>query len=130
MRDAVHALLHAGDSDQASLLARKHFYLTREAQGLERTYATLAHGMALAVLNPAEAIEPLQEASFTLAEADISDHFVSAQLYLVGARLAVGDQEGAAATVTRCKERLGELSETGFRLLAPPEVHARTLQAL
>ena len=130
VRDAVHALLHAGDSDQASLLARKHFYLTREAQGLERTYATLAHGMALAVLNPAEAMEPLKEASFTLDEADISDHFVSAQLYLAGAQLALGDEEAAAATVTRCKERLSELSETGFRLLAPPEAHARALWAL
>ena len=129
LRDAVHALLHAGDSDQASLLARKHFYLTREAQGLERTYATLAHGMALAVLHPAEAVKFLKEASFTLDEADISDHFVSAQLYLAGAQLAVGD-EAAAATVARCKERLSELSETGFRLLAGPAAQSRAVWAL
>ena len=130
VRDAVHALLHAGDSDQASLLARKHFYLTREAQGLERTYATLAHGMAQAVLQPEEAVEPLEEASLTLIEADISDHFVSAQLYLAGVQLALGNHEAAASTVAHCKERLSELSETGFRLLAGPAVQSRALWKL
>ena len=121
VRDAVHALLHAGDIERAAALAQKHFYLSGEAEGEGRTFARLAQGMVLTLLDPAEAVALLEEACETFEKSKSNVELVSACLYLARAHLSLGQPERAREALTRCEAGLGALSGTGFRLLAGPE---------
>ena len=121
VRDAVHALLHAGDIEQAAALARKHFYLSGEAEGEGRTFARLAQGMVLTLLNPAGAVALLEEACETFEGSKSNVELVSACLYLTRAHLSLGERARAREALARCEAGLGALSDTGFRLLAGPE---------
>ena len=129
VRDAVHALLHAGELERAAALARKHLY-TGEAEGEPRTFATLAQGMVLALLRPKDAVAPLGEACDALERSMKSVHLVSACLYLAKTRLSLGETEEARAALARCEAGLKELSDTGFRLLAGPEEAFREVKVL
>ena len=130
VRDMVHCLLHMGDWDAATTLAHKHYYLSRESKGFDRTYSSLAQGMVMALRTPGEAVEPLHEAIERLEQAQIGDHFVSGSLYLAKAHLTLDNEGAARATVERCQTHLEELSETGLRLLAGPEADFAEVHAL
>ena len=129
VRDAVHALLHAGEPLRAATLARKHLY-AGEAEGEPRTFATLAQGMVSALLRPEDAVAPLEKTCDALEASMQSVHLVSACLYLAKALLSLGETERARAALTRCQAGLKELSDTGFRLLAGPEEAFREVKAL
>lgn len=121
VRDIVHCLLHLGDKERAAVIANKYYYLSREAEGFERAYGSLAQGMVWALSAPKDALAPLSEAVERLEQAHMGDHFVSASLYLAKAYLDLGDESAARAVLGRCENNLNQLSEIGLRMLAGPE---------
>ena len=127
--NAVQGLLHSGQVERASALVRKHYLFLQDVPGQARTYAKLSQGMVLALMEPEAAIQPLGEACDELAAALKGDHLVSACAYLAQAYLSLGRQGDAKAALARCDVGIRELSETGFRLLGPPE-HFSGVRAL
>ena len=128
--NAVQGLLHDGQLEQATALARRHYLLLQDIPGQVRTYAQLAYGMTLTLSEPAEALGLLEGACSELETAFKGDHLVSACLYLTKAHLSLGNTPSARAALERCKVGLAELSETGFRLLAGPAAQFEEVKAL
>ena len=123
----VRALLEVGETRAALHEAERARSLTAREHPIYRDPALLAHGMALSVADPREAVALLET---FIDKSPPAHRFAQASLYLTKCLLALDDEAKARHVLKKAQASLEELSPTGFRLLAGPEAAFAGVRAL
>jgi tetratricopeptide (TPR) repeat protein len=116
----VRALLELGQTSQAQKVAERAYTLTKGQTFYNAHRALLAHGMALSLVDPAQALPPLQAAYRAFQNPLDADLLAQAGLYLARTQLLLGSAEEARATLEGASAGLNELGEAGLHFRAGP----------
>lgn len=116
----VRVLLEEGSYDLALEVANKAVQLTQDLPKIFHRRAASAYAIALSMVNPVQAV-PLLELAFEDSRTPYyAQSSISIQLYLLRAYLITGETGKAQILTDELREKLGEVSSDGFRLLAGP----------
>jgi hypothetical protein len=116
----VRALLELGQTSQAQKVAERAYTLTKGQTSYNANRALLAYGMALSLVDPAQALPPLQAAYRAFQNPLDADLLAQAGLYLARAQLLLDSAAEARATLEGARAGLNELGEAGLHFRAGP----------
>ncbi|GGR04026.1 hypothetical protein [Deinococcus ruber] len=116
----VRALVELGQPEQALARAEEAYSLTQHEAASYARWSTLALGMALAYVRPAQAIAHLEAAMNAFERPLKADTLVRAAAHLAYAYLQQRQRDQAVAALARVEPYLQELGDSGRLLLGGP----------